>query len=291
MPRDALNRLWSTRLGWGPKTWGLDPDASDAQVADAIAAFQVGHDLKVDGVAGPVTFNAHQEETWRTLRPTLAAAGAGMLELAGELAVVAFRLSWLDGVRDPGDAPKIEAMIRGPLGLGWKGYRLFDQNGKRFQWCGAAAMFHWGMVGLSYDARHWWGSSAQRLDALCDYRTFSGHNPVRPNPTPPAGAPRRLQQELGPLSKPEDLGWEPRAGDIALVGDGDPREGDHIVMLDGTRSSAGWLGTFEGNAHGHAPDGSVRRGVVRHRRPIGRVASERYHVRRIIRFAPGDLAP
>jgi hypothetical protein len=77
-----------------------------------------------------------------------------------------------------------------------------------------------------------------------------------------------------------NLDFEPRAGDIALVGK--KGYGTHGVLVERFDPVTGELHTVEGNAHGRGPNGERQQGVVRCVRGIGQV-------RRIVRPGIGDL--
>jgi hypothetical protein len=56
---------------------------------------------------------------------------------------------------------------------------------------------------------------------------------------------------------------EPRAGDVIIVGDGNPPVGDHITVCCGFDAKTSTVSTISGNGVGLGPDGKRREGIVR----------------------------
>ncbi len=75
-------------------------------------------------------------------------------------------------------------------------------------------------------------------------------------------------------------------GDILMIGDGSPKFGDHICLVESFDPDRHTFATLEGNGIGIGPDGKRRQGVVRGVRHLG---GSGYCARRLIRPAPGDL--
>jgi hypothetical protein len=162
---------------------------------------------------------------------------------------------------------------------GWEPKGGYKGNGPP-QWCGMFAGACWRAAGLDPKWLRSWFASTLRLHAWATYRA----NPVTLEKNPrPVGDDLRLCAELAP-GRPITV--EPRAGDILIVGDGTPRDGDHITIVESYDPAHLVFTTISGNGGGAGPHGDVREGISRRYFAIG---SGRYRAMLLIRPALGDL--
>ncbi len=173
------------------------------------------------------------------------------LTRAGELAAQEAERLWaLDVIDPPGPINKqaIESLaiinqILNDAGWVWVTY---TKNGPP-QWCGMFAAACWRKAGLSPSWLATFWASTLRLSYWIRGKSWNGTR---------AGGPR-LEMDLATLKFPDGSG--PRRGDIVVVGDGNPPEGDHICVL------VGYLGgifqTISGNGGGYGPRGNRREGI------------------------------
>jgi hypothetical protein len=128
-------------------------------------------------------------------------------------------------------------------------------HGPEPQWCGLFAATCWRAAGLNpkWLATYW--ASTYRLALWAQYRNFDAKHP---NPAPPPSDGVRLYVDL---QRATDI--EPRAGDVVIVGDGNPAVGDHITVCCGFDAKTGAVSTVSGNGVGLGPDGKRREGIVR----------------------------
>src|SRR5690606_13456747 len=87
------------------------------------------------------------------------------------------------------------------------------------QWCGMFVAACWRAAGIDPSMLATFFASTIRLHAWAHGKPFNG----KPNPKPRHG--KRLVCQ--PHKK---LTFEPRPGDILVIGDGDPSAGDHICL-------------------------------------------------------------
>lgn len=148
------------------------------------------------------------------------------------------------------------------------------------EWCGLFAAACWRAAGLDPKWLATYFASTYRLDLWARYQTFNAaHENKRP-----LNGPWRLIANLDASSNV--LPFEPQAGDILMIGDGNPAAGDHICLVEKWDESRKVFATIEGNGVGIGPDGKRRQGVVRGVRHLG---GQGYCARRLIRPAPSDL--
>lgn len=300
----SQNRLYAQRLGWTPTDWGAT-DFDDLLVA-AIMAKQQLWGISADGVAGPRSY-----ERWVAVQlggrlNDLHAApdDESRLVAAGKVAAMQALSFWLLNIQDlpAANSPDfsrcqlfIDQTIRTHAGVDWSWERPYRRGS--YQWCGAFAARCWAAAGLQLDLRRNYYPSTYRLER---YATYQRHNATTPNPRPPQG-PYRVCLELDEHSVVADLGsFQPRAGDIVLVGQTQAVAGEnfldygtHVAVVEHFDPVAGVFYTIEGNGTGLGPDGAQKHGVIRAQRPLGiRGATSKYayHVRRVIRGAPADIA-
>lgn len=207
------------------------------------------------------------------------------LELAGRRAVMEAARLWRLDVFDPRrsdhreraeESRKVIQSIVDSGGWTWIDYR----GDGDVEWCGLFAAACWRAAGIDpqWLATYW--ASTYRLDLWARYRSFSTD---KPNPRPASG-PYRLIADLG--SDSTELPFDPRAGDILMIGDGSPRFGDHICLVESYDGERKVFNTISGNGVGLGPDGKRRQGVVR---AVAHLGGSGYCARRLIRPAPSDL--
>jgi hypothetical protein len=165
---------------------------------------------------------------------------------------------------------------------GWDWMVPYAGNRRGPEWCGFFAAACWRAAGIDPKWLAPFFASTLRLHAWGHYRNWND----KANPLPAAGEQRRLVARLDRHSTVKSLPFIPREGDIVIVGDGNPAEGDHITITTGFDAEAGLVLTVEGNGGGLGPDGKRREGIVTGRRPIG---IEPHCVRWIYRPSPSDL--
>lgn len=149
------------------------------------------------------------------------------------------------------------------------------------QWCGMTAGRAWGEAGLDTSWLASYFASTYRLGLWATYQRVDRKAKANPFPAQ-ADRDRRLIVSLAKV--PE--GVVPRAGDIIIVGDGDPKAGDHITVNMGDMKPNGIFDTISGNGGGLGPKGDKRQGVSRRDYRIGQAG---YKPMWLIRPAASDL--
>ena len=208
------------------------------------------------------------------------------LTRAGELAVIEAERLWSLDVYDPPRADKsaranscravIEGIIRG---AGWGFTCPYLGNGPP-QWCGmfAAACWRAGGIDPSWFATYW--ASTYRLRCWARYERFDQRHP---NPMPATSTDLRMFGELHP-GKP--LPFDPRPGDVVIVGDGEPDAGDHVTVCVRYDAARRVFETISGNGGGAGPRGDRREGISRREYAID---TGGYRAMFVVRPAFGDL--
>ena len=152
------------------------------------------------------------------------------------------------------------------------------------QWCGLFAAACWRVAGIDpkWLATFW--ASTVRLDNWA-----KGEDWVSEGKRTDAGGPRPFIA-LNSKSRPADCAFPdgslPRAGDIVVVGDETPKEGDHICVVISYDPTTGTFVTISGNGGGVGPTGVKREGISRRDYMVGLGA---YHVLRVYRPLFTDL--
>lgn len=179
---------------------------------------------------------------------------------------------WRRGIKEPpaGDPAEIDKYIRPASGAGWGG-QPYRKNGDS-QWCGFFA--GWGLE-LKPAIRKYHMPGCRRL--------VTGHG-TQGHWAGGTGQGLAPGRRFAPLN-------DPRAGDVAIFGDGTVATGQHIGIVVGVDEARTGVYTVEGNAFGFFPDGSQGEGVIRTWRPFKghqRKAGQ-YYLMHLIRPLPSDF--
>lgn len=208
------------------------------------------------------------------------------IALAGQRAITEASRLWNLDVFDPARSDHSDAANHSRrvideilMASGWEWQVPYKGDGQ-VEWCGLFAAACWRAAGIDPKWLATYFASTYRLDVWSRYRDF---NPDKPNKRPDHG-PYRLIADLDDLST--GVPWDPQAGDILMIGDGNPAMGDHITLVVSYDAGRRVFATLEGNGVGLGPDGKRRQGIVRGVRNLG---GQGYCARRLIRPAPGDL--
>lgn len=187
---------------------------------------------------------------------------------AGELAVAeAERMFALDVVDPPaGDKRPIAGVWLAVINdvihrAGWTWIKYRGNERGAAQWCGHFAAACWRTAGIDPQWLATFWASTLRLSSWVQYRPWNG---VTAGMRPASCA--RMRIEVDRDMRDEIIfpdGSPPRAGDIVIVGDGTPVEGDHITLLISYDSATGVFATISGNGGGLGPDGKRREGIVK----------------------------
>ncbi len=197
-----------------------------------------------------------------------------LIDAGKAAAIEGLRLFHLD-VRDP-SAPALAAKDAEALrwreiiddifrAAGWGADTPYPGNRVGREWCGFFAAKCWREAGMDPRWLAAFLAGTLRLVSWGGYRSWRHYK----NPPPKAGDPRRLVAKLGRASLPADLPFVVREGDIVVVGDGTPAEGEHITIALGGVTAAGGIMTVSGNGGGNGPDGKHREGIVIREYKIG----------------------
>jgi hypothetical protein len=206
-------------------------------------------------------------------------------ETPGELALSeALRLWHLD-VYDPPRSDRSErskhsrSVIESILtASGWTWEVPYKGDGQ-VEWCGLFAGACWRAAGLDSKWLATYFASTYRLDNWARYRPWDA---AHPNPRP-IDRPRMLAEFT---SESTGVPFDPEPGDILMIGDGEPRCGDHICIVERYDEARRVFLTVEGNGTGTGPDGKRRQGIVRAERRLG---GSGFCARRLIRPSEWDL--
>lgn len=153
------------------------------------------------------------------------------------------------------------------------------------QWCGMSAGWCWAKAGLDPRWLRVWFASTLRLLAWARYQQWNAHL----NPRPRGGDVRRCVK----LAPRMPIAFEPRAGDIVIVGAGtDPRgkpqpEGAHVTICHEYDAAKRVFSTVSGNGGGLGPHGGPAREGVSARDFA--IDTGTYKAMWIVRPAFGDL--
>lgn len=208
------------------------------------------------------------------------------IKAAGELAAQEAERLWNLDVYDPKptDNSAEADRCRGIIGeiirvAGW-GWTL-PYRGPDPQWCGLTAAACWIAAGMDPTWAPSLWASTYRLGLFFNYKRFSSKS--KANPPPPVDQPHRLWTAVGHGFKPR---FTPRRGDIVIVGDGNPDEGDHVTVLVGYDEATMSFDTISGNGGGVGPRGNRREGISR---KTYKIDEGGYRVMFVGRPAPSDV--
>jgi hypothetical protein len=186
------------------------------------------------------------------------------VKAAGDLAAREAERLWSLDIYDPQHGDKrprtaeclavINDIIRAN---GWGANTEYTGNGPP-QWCGMFAGKCWRTAGLdpTWLATYW--ASTYRIGLWARYERFAATS--KANPPPADRSDRRTFVKLVPKGA---LAVMPRAGDIVIVGDGNPKEGDHVTLNVGYDEKRRVFDTISGNGGGVGPNGNSREGISR----------------------------
>lgn len=235
------------------------------QTARAVMQFQKANGLAVNGDANAETIAALERKVPAEMP---APASANALEIAGRRALEEAIREWQLDVYDPrasdvtprGQACKdiITGIIR-RAGWGWSIPESGYVGDGPPQWCGLFALDCWLKAGLVLDvqiAAIFWASTL-RMAKWFRYGDWNGNDA---GTAPQTGARMIINPAITPTF-PD--GTSPRAGDVVIVGDGKPDEGDHITLLEAVTTTYGRpvFHTVSGNGGGVGPTGKPREGI------------------------------
>lgn len=195
------------------------------------------------------------------------------LEEAGKRAAAEAERLWKMDIIDPPIGSKdprasyslatINSIIRRN---GWTWALPYRGNGQP-QWCGMTAGWCWSEAGLDPTWLSTYFASTYRLQLWATYQKFDQKG--KPNPLSQE-QPRRLCVNL---MQPLPVHVTPRAGDIVIVGDGEPLFGDHVTIC--VSYANGLIDTISGNGGGRGPKGDAREGISRRAFAIGQTKGYR----------------
>jgi hypothetical protein len=149
------------------------------------------------------------------------------------------------------------------------------------QWCGMTAGYCWAKAGLAPKMLQVFWASTDRLISWASYQPFNGHRNV---PRPAAPEERRLLMGLHPGAP---LSFQPRAGDVVIVGDGSRTAGNHVTLCKAYDAEARVFSTISGNGSGVGPKGDPREGISA--RSFAIDGDHGYRVMWVVRPGVGDL--
>lgn len=147
------------------------------------------------------------------------------------------------------------------------------------QWCGMTAGYVWEKAGLDPKWLATYFASTYRLMLWATYQRYDSQRGEQ-NPPPADPTNRRLYMRVRALVE------APRRGDILIVGDGNPKWGDHVTVITGYDAAAGSFETISGNGGGYGPRGNYRQGVSKKTYLLG---TGGYQPMYVIRPSEGDL--
>lgn len=206
------------------------------------------------------------------------------LALAGQRAITEATRLWNLDVFDPPKAdhsPRaracakiIEDVIKA---AGWGFATPYEGNGAP-QWCGLFAGACWRAAGLDPKWLATYFASTYRLNLWASYQKFDQKHP-NPRPANDLRLIADCDHQFG-------LPFAPQAGDILIVGDGDPKVGDHITLVVDYDAAVRTFDTISGNGGGVGPRGDKREGISRRAYTIG---AKGYRAMWLIRPAFSDL--
>lgn len=184
------------------------------------------------------------------------------------------------GSKDPRADESLEVINEIIAANGWGANTRYVANGPP-QWCGMTAGYAWRKAGLEPSWLQSYWASTYRLGLWARYQRFSATAKANP---PPADL--RDVRKFGRLAPGKAVPFAPRRGDVLIVGDGKPAEGDHVTIVMGYDEARRTFDTISGNGGGIGPMGDRREGISRKQYAID---SGGYRAMFVIRPAFGDL--
>lgn len=194
------------------------------------------------------------------------------LEAAGQKAADALVALWQLDIFDPpigSSYPRakfcLDEISKIIAANGWSWALPYRGDGPP-QWCGMTMGYVWAKAGLDPSWLATYFASTYRLKLWATYQNFDPKGKRNP-------ALSRIEYGLGHRLYVDVRGGfgsvVPRAGDILIVGDGNPDCGDHVTGVISFDGSTGTFDTISGNGGGAGPRGDRRQGVSRRSYRIG----------------------
>lgn len=207
------------------------------------------------------------------------------LAAAGRAAIAEAEHLWRMDVYDPKASDKTphgqrsrDVITRILMDAGWGWAAPYKGDG-HVAWCGLFAATCWRVAGIDPSMLATFWASTIRLHCWAHYKPFNGKSNAKP-----ADGPYRLATKITRTTR--ELPFAPRAGDILIIGDGKPAEGDHICLVASYDPETRVFRTIEGNGMGMGPTGKRREGIVKAERPIDGIG---YSAMWLYRPAPSDI--
>ena len=206
-------------------------------------------------------------------------------ELAAQRAEFLWKLDIIDppvGSTDPRAKKSLEVINAIIDRNGWGVNVDYKGNGPP-QWCGMFDGYCWSDAGLDPAwLVDYFASTLRLVSCWARYRKFKPTS--KPNLPPTDANDRRL---LVKLERGKPVKAEIRRGDMLIVGDGDPDEGDHASIVMGWDPVDRKFDTISGNGWGVGPHGDQREGISRRYYRVDVMSG--YRAMWIIRPSFGDL--
>lgn len=216
------------------------------------------------------------------------------LELAGQRALAEMLRLWSLDIVDyrrgshPRAAECLEVISQIIDRNGWLPAGGYLGGNSSPQWCGMTAGWCWAEAGLDPRWLRVWFASTLRLLAWARYQPWNAHL----NPRPPGAA-----RHCAKLAPGKELLFDPRPGDIVLVGTGKVEygaskgkpqpEGAHVTLCHEYDAAKRVFSTVSGNGGGLGPHGGPAREGVSARDFA--IDTGVYRAMWIVRPAFGDL--
>lgn len=281
---DDVRTLQTQLRAFGFYQGAIDGDFGPKTDA-GVRSFQTARGLAADGIVGASTWTA-------VLKSPLSASSAAELDAklaaAGRRAVEEARRYLALDIIDPapGDTSANGVRCRTLIDEMLLRCRLphrvpYAGNGKGPQWCGIFDAACWEAAGIDPAVLPIFWPSTWRLRAWAHYEPFDAEHPNRR----PSSGPYRLVAHLEAIGNAE-LPFEPREGDIMIVGDGNPEEGDHVTLVVSYDDTTRTFTVISGNTVVRTPAGKRREGVAQATYKIG---SHGYRPMWLYRPAPRDV--
>lgn len=241
-----------TLAGFSCQADGIYGPATVSQVKK----FQSSVGIVADGVAGPATLAALNRPT-TSFAPLVPRPG---MQHAGELVAKMAEKLWEQDVYDPEPGDKAINAVRCKtvisqftVACNWGPY----EGNHSVEWCAMFAMYCWHKA-ANLDAK-WlahFSQSTYRLWAWANYLDFDGHKNPKPVFSTPLEEPFRTYTDL---RESQDYRTTVQRGDIVIVGDGNPKTGDHVTVA--VEVFKDHIVTISGNGGGTNSKGKNNNGI------------------------------